>query len=112
MPPESRLLLEHYLHRTGKLASAHIGSAKPFIDFLLPIAHSSDVLLEAILTFSSSHLAARNCQKSLVGQFEHHAVALRALKFGVTAYASGNREIGIELFLSMLILCCVEVCPS
>ncbi|OBT75913.1 hypothetical protein VF21_04368 [Pseudogymnoascus sp. 05NY08] len=109
MPPESRFLLEHYLHRTGKLASAHIGSARPFIDSLLPVAHSSDVLLEAILTFSSSHLAAGNCHQSLVAQFEHHAVALRALKFGVTTYANGNREIGIELFLSMLILCCVEL---
>lgn len=112
LSPESKYLLDHYLHRTGKMASAHIGAFTPFTDSLLPIAHSSNVLLESMLTFSSFHLAARAPHTPPVNTFEHHALALRSVKLGITQYASGDKEAGLQLFLSMVMLCCVEVCAA
>lgn len=104
--------MDHYLHRTGKKASAHIGDYTPFTDSLLPITHSSDMLLESILTFSSFHLAATGSKSSRVKTFEHHALALRSVKYGLTQFAGGDMEMGVQLFLSMLMLCCVEVCAQ
>ena len=112
MSSQSKYLLDHYAHRTGKLASAHVGSFMPFTEALLPMAHSSDMILESILTFSSFHLPPSNFAASAVEAFEHQAEALRRLKRGLTEYASGNREIGPQLFLSMVMFCCVEVGAS
>lgn len=91
------------------MASAHIGDYAPFTDSLLPIAHASDMLLESILTFSSFHLTATGSQFSPVLTMEHQALALRQLKVGLTRYDCGDKDVGIQLFLSMLMLCCVEV---
>ena len=110
LKPESKFLLDHYLHRTGKMASAHVGHYTPFTDALLPIAHnSSPVLLDSILAFSSFHLRTSGSNFSSVNTLEHHALALRSLKYGLTRYSRGDKEMGIQLFLSMLMLCCVEV---
>ena len=109
---ESKYLLNHYLHQTGKMASGHVGDYTPFVDALLPIAHESDALLESILTFSSFHLAARGSDILFVNAAQHHALALRNLKLGLTRYAGGDFEVGMQLFLSMLMLCCVEVSIS
>lgn len=109
MSSQSKYLLDHYAHRTGKLASAHVGNFMPFTETLLPMVHSSNIILESILTFSSFHLPPSNSAAGAVDAFEHQALALRSLKFGITQYASGNREVGPQLFLSMVMLCCVEV---
>ncbi|RNJ57064.1 hypothetical protein D7B24_006456 [Verticillium nonalfalfae] len=107
--PESKFLLDHYLHRTGKMASAHVGTYTPFTDALLPIAHASDMLLDSVLTFSSFHLAASSPSNTTVNTLEQQALALRSLKYGITRYSRGDEDFGIPLFLSMLLLCCVEL---
>lgn len=109
---DQKYLLDHYLHRTGKMASAHVGNYTPFTDSLLPITHVSEMLLESILTFSSYHLAATGMDSSPVKTLEHQALALRNVKYSLTRYAGGDIEVGVQLFLSMLMLCCVEVCPN
>lgn len=109
MRTESKFLLDHYLHRTGKMASAHIGRYTPFIDALVPIAHTSTVLLDSILAFSSFHLTSSGSSVSPVNTLEHQALALRGLKYGITRYSRGDQDFGIPLFLSMLMMCCVEV---
>ncbi|EEY22927.1 conserved hypothetical protein [Verticillium alfalfae VaMs.102] len=107
--PESKFLLDHYLHRTGKMASAHVGTYTPFTDALLPIAHASAMLLDSVLTFSSFHLAASSPSNTTVNTLEQQALALRSLKYGITRYSRGDEDFGIPLFLSMLLLCCVEL---
>lgn len=92
------------------MASAHIGHYTPFTHALLPIAHtSSAVLLNSILAFSSFYLIKSGSSFAPVSTLEHHAPALRSLKYSLTQYSRGDRDIGIQLFLSMLILYCVEV---
>jgi hypothetical protein len=113
--PESRYLLDHYLHSTGKKASAHVGNQgkyTPFTDALMPVANESAMLFESILTFSCFHLAANNSSLSMVDTLEQHSVALQSLKYGITKYSKGDRVFGIQLFLSMLMLTCTEVCQS
>ena len=110
MRRESKYLLDHYLHRTGRMASAHVGDYTPFTHSILPVANSSDMLLDAVLTFSSFHLSVRTSNFNAVDTLEQHALALRGLQSGVTKYSSGDRETGLQLFLSLLMLCCVEVC--
>ena len=110
--PGSRYLLDHYLHSTGKKASAHVGnhgSYTPFTDALMPVANDSAMLFEAILTFSCFHLAANSSTLSVVDTLEQHSIALQSLKYGITRYSSNDRVFGIQLFLSMLMLTCTEV---
>ncbi|KAL2862494.1 Zn(II)2Cys6 transcription factor [Aspergillus lucknowensis] len=106
---ESKFLLDHYLHRTGKMASAHVGTYTPFTDALLPIADASTMLLDSILAFSSFHLATTGSNVSPVSLFEQQGLALRTLKYGITQYSHGDKDAGIQVFLSMLMLCCVEL---
>lgn len=94
------------------MASAHVGTYTPFTDALLPIADASTMLLNSILTFSSFHLAASGSNVAPANTLEQQALALRSLKYGVTRYSRGDRDSGIQLFLSMLMLCCVEVCAA
>jgi hypothetical protein len=111
--PGSRYLLDHYLHSTGKKASAHVGNQgkyTPFTDALMPVANESTMLFESILTFSCFHLAANSSSLSMVDTLEQHSVALQSLKHGITKYSKGDRIFGIQLFLSMLMLTCTEVC--
>lgn len=107
--PGSRYLLDHYLHSTGKKASAHVGNYTPFTDALMPIADASAMLFESILTFSCFHLAANGSVVSPVNMLEQHGLALKSLKYGITRYSHGDKDFGIPLFLSMLMLTCTEV---
>ncbi|KAM0283121.1 hypothetical protein ACHAQH_002601 [Verticillium albo-atrum] len=91
------------------MASAHVGTYTPFTDALLPIAHASAMLLDSVLTFSSFHLAASSPSITTVNTLEQQALALRSLKYGITRYSRGDKDFGIPLFLSMLVLCCVEL---
>lgn len=112
LPPDSRFLLEHYIHKTGVLSTAHIRNFAPFVGTLLPVAVSNEVLLQSMLAFSGSHLSQYSTSYNGKAQYKHLAQSLQGLKLGLTQYATGDRSVGLQLFLSIVILCITEVCAS
>jgi hypothetical protein len=58
--PASRILFDHYLHRTTGVMSIYQGESNPFIARLLPIAIGNDLILQSVLAVSGIHYAADN----------------------------------------------------
>lgn len=112
LPPESRLLLEHYVHKTGVLSTAHIRTFTPFVDTLVPIAASNNVLLQSMLALSGFHLSQHSGSFHAETKYNHLAQSLQGLKCGLTKYATGDAALGLQLFLSIVILCINEVCMA
>lgn len=83
----------------------------PFINILLPIAAWSDMVMQAVLALSGVHAAAHQVRSiHTIATYEHLAQALRGLKYGLTKFVAGNTELGLELTLTALLLCFIEVC--
>ncbi|RJE27590.1 C6 transcription factor [Aspergillus sclerotialis] len=109
LPPESKLLLEHYVHKTGVLSTAHIRTFTPFVDTLVPIAASNNVLLQSMLALSGFHLSQHSTCSYDKTKYNHLAQSLQGLKYGLTKYATGDTALGLQLFLSIIILCINEL---
>lgn len=110
--PMSRVLFDHYIHRTTKILSVFQGAINPFLVKLLPIAMSHDLVLQSLLAFSGVHYNYLNgtlpCQTSLL----HYGIALKQVKHGLTSIAQGEQTIALPLLAAALILCTLEVCTA
>ena len=109
--PYSKKLLHHYVHRTTKVIALYQTSGKknPFVAELLPMAVSSNLILDGLLACSGIHLA------NLVGgtvdetTWVHYGQAIQAQKFGLTTLTQGNSEVLVSLLVTAMLLCIFEV---
>ena len=110
---ESRYLWQHFVHRTSTIVTAKGQSERnPFITILLPIAMSSDLVMQALLSFSGYHYREHDPKQYCLSTDQHYAQALRGLKFGITKFVNGQHEKPLELLLAMLMLSLMEVSSS
>ena len=107
--PASRILFEHYLHRTHKIMAVCKGSRTPFVHELVPIAMSSRLVLNGLLAFSGIHYG------DLIGgvnqeiTWVHYGQAIQGLKYGLTQYMHGKSDDILSLVITTTILCIAEV---
>jgi hypothetical protein len=108
--PKSRILFDHYLHRTNKTVARCRRETNPFIMQLVPIAMSHDLIFQSLLAFSGIHF--HYSSGTPVGEttLTHYGQAVQAQKFGITFLVSrGNEDTIVPLLITSLILCIVEV---
>ncbi|KAL1892564.1 hypothetical protein Cpir12675_004493 [Ceratocystis pirilliformis] len=54
----SNNFLEHYLHMTTEILVSNTKAENPFLQYVMPLAHSDDSLMEAVLCLGGTHLCA------------------------------------------------------
>ncbi|RFU27346.1 hypothetical protein B7463_g9004, partial [Scytalidium lignicola] len=107
--PKSRILFDHYLHRTNKTVARCCGETNTFIMQLLPITMSHDLVFHSLLALSGFHF--HYTSGTPVGETTliHYGQAIQAQKFGITFLLSGgNEDTVVPLLITSLILCIVE----
>lgn len=105
----SRVLFEYYYHKTASHVSAHPHDFNPFIKHLMPLAVSHDLILQSLLAWSGSHLSIISIEVKATTCM-HYAQAIQGIKHGLTKYATGQEDMIMELLISTLMLCFIEVC--
>lgn len=108
--PMQQQLYQHYLRKTAHSISSFHDHTNPFITYILPIAESDDMVLQAILALSGAQLSNQTStsRDMKVIASTHYTLALRGLKFGITEYTNGQ-EVVIPLLSATLLMCLVEV---
>ncbi len=106
--PTSRILFEYYYHKTASHVSAHPQNFNPFIKQLMPWAVSNDLILQSLLAWSGSHLSIISTEVKETTCL-HYAQAIRGIKYGLTKHAAGEEDVVMQLLISTLMLCFIEV---
>ncbi|KAH6974298.1 fungal-specific transcription factor domain-containing protein [Ilyonectria sp. MPI-CAGE-AT-0026] len=106
--PDSKRLFYHYLHRTNKAIAICQGTRNPFVADLIPMAMSSDLILDSLLACSGIHYA--DLAGSPVEQttWLHYGQAIQGQKFGLTRLAEGQDQLLVPLLVTAMLLCIVE----
>lgn len=107
--PECFQLLSHYLATTADCMANGSTPVNPFLVQVVPLAFSSDLLLQLVLTQSAAHRAFRS--KSDVDDMadSQYTKALRLFRKGVTEFIDGKESNPLLLTVGALIMCFTEV---
>ncbi|KAK7417300.1 hypothetical protein QQZ08_011680 [Neonectria magnoliae] len=87
--PVSRRLFHHYLHRTNKVIAICQGKRNPFVAELIPMAMSSDLILDGLLACTGIHYADLAGGPVEQTTWLHYGQAIQGQKFGLTWLAEG-----------------------
>lgn len=68
------------------------------------------MVLQAVLALSGVHFERHSPEKHIVATYEHFAQALRSLKYGLTRFVAGQTDLALELSVTTLLFCFIEVC--
>ena len=107
--PESYQLLNHYLATTADCMANGSTPINPFLVQIVPLAFTSDLLLQLVLTQSAAHRAFRclnDCDE--VAQ-SHYTKALQLFRQGVTDFIDGKESNPLMLTVGALVMCFTEV---
>lgn len=102
-------LLGHYLSVTTKSMDNGSTHENPFIVQLVPLAFSSDLVLQLILTQSAVHRASRLLPDTAVVASQHYNQSLRLFQRSISNYNSEQSVELLTLTVGALIMCFVEV---
>ncbi|GES59945.1 C6 transcription factor [Aspergillus terreus] len=106
--PESYQLLNHYLATTADCMANGSTPINPFLVQIVPLAFTSDLLLQLVLTQSAAHRAFRclnDCDE--VAQ-SHYTKALQLFRQGVTDFIDGKESNPLMLTVGALVMCFTE----
>ncbi|KPM42695.1 hypothetical protein AK830_g3895 [Neonectria ditissima] len=106
--PVSRRLFHHYLHRTNKVIAICQGKRNPFVAELVPMAMSSDLILDGLLACSGIHYADLAGGPVEQTTWLHYGQAIQGQKFGLTRLAEGQSHLLVPLLVTAMLLCIVE----
>lgn len=70
------------------------------------------MVLQAVLALSGVHFGEEKSSHHVVATYEHYAQALRSLKYGLTKFVTGQPELALELLVTTLLFCFMEVSVS
>lgn len=102
-------LFGHYIQTTANSMSNGSTSSNPFLVQLLPLAVSSNLVLESILVQSCAHRAVRTPVTIGPDVLILYNKSLRSLRSAIDNNAAHGKEDLLSLIASMLILCFTEV---
>ncbi|KAE8377370.1 fungal-specific transcription factor domain-containing protein [Aspergillus bertholletiae] len=106
--PESFQLLSHYLATTADVMANGSTPVNPFLVQIVPLAFSSDLLLQLVLTQSAAHRAFRCRNDSDEVAQNHYTKALQLFRKGVTEFIDGKESNPLMLTVGALVMCFTE----
>lgn len=107
--PESYQLLSHYLATTADCMANGSTPVNPFLVQIVPLAFTSDLLLQLVLTQSAAHRAFRCRNDSDEVAQSHYTKALQLFRKGVTDFIDGKESNPLMLTVGALLMCFTEV---
>ncbi|OJJ50628.1 hypothetical protein ASPZODRAFT_137783 [Penicilliopsis zonata CBS 506.65] len=105
---ESFQLLNHYLATTADCMANGSTPINPFLVQIVPLAFSSDLLLQLVLTQSAAHRAFRRRDESDTVAQNHYGKALQRFRKGVTEFIEGKESNSLLLTVGALLMCFTE----
>ncbi|PWY75507.1 C6 transcription factor [Aspergillus heteromorphus CBS 117.55] len=106
--PDSYQLLSHYLATTADCMANGSTPVNPFLVQIVPLAFSSDLLLQLVLTQSAAHRAFRSRKESDEVAQRHYTKALQLFRKGVTEFIDGKESNPLMLTVGALVMCFTE----
>ncbi|PWY66805.1 hypothetical protein BO94DRAFT_479247 [Aspergillus sclerotioniger CBS 115572] len=106
--PDSYQLLSHYLATTADCMANGSTPINPFLVQIVPLAFSSDLLLQLVLTQSAAHRAFRSRKESDEVAQSHYTTALQLFRKGVTEFIDGKESNALMLTVGALVMCFTE----
>jgi uncharacterized membrane protein len=106
---ESYQLLSHYLATTADCMANGSTPVNPFLVQIVPLAFSSDLLLQLVITQSAAHRAFRSRDDSDTIAHSHYSKALKHFRRGVTDFIDGKESNPLMLLVGALLMCFTEV---
>ncbi|RHZ47000.1 uncharacterized protein CDV56_103846 [Aspergillus thermomutatus] len=106
--PESFQLLSHYLATTADCMANGSTPVNPFLVQIVPLAFTSDLLLQLVLTQSAAHRAFRCRNDSDEVAQSHYTKALQLFRKGVTDFIDGKESNPLMLTVGALLMCFTE----
>lgn len=107
--PDSYQLLSHYLATTADCMANGSTPINPFLVQIVPLAFTSDLLLQLVLTQSAAHRAFRSQNESDEIAQSHYTKALRLFRREVTELIDGKETNPLMLTVGALVMCFTEV---
>ena len=110
--PHALLLLQHYLEDTSTFLVAKSRSYNPYVGLIVPLAHSDDLIMNAILALSGTQLAFKTPENEdiQVVTRRHYSYTLQKLSVAVADESiCTDIQATLRLILVLLVLCYVEV---
>ncbi|PLB50649.1 hypothetical protein P170DRAFT_353454 [Aspergillus steynii IBT 23096] len=105
---ESFQLLSHYLATTADCMANGSTPVNPFLVQIVPLAFTSDLLLQLVLTQSAAHRAFRSRNDSDEIAQSHYTKALQLFRKGVTEFINGKESNSLMLTVGALVMCFTE----
>lgn len=106
---ESYQLLSHYLATTADCMANGSTPVNPFLVQIVPLAFSSDLLLQLVITQSAAHRAFRSRDESDTIAHGHYTKALQHFRREVTDFIDGKESNPLMLLVGALLMCFTEV---
>ncbi|PYH47170.1 Zn(II)2Cys6 transcription factor [Aspergillus saccharolyticus JOP 1030-1] len=101
-------LLSHYMATTADCMANGSTPINPFLVQIVPLAFSSDLLLQLVLTQSAAHRAFRRLKDSDEVAQSHYTKALQLFRRGVTEFIEGKESNPLILTVGALVMCFTE----
>ncbi|RAH51104.1 Zn(II)2Cys6 transcription factor [Aspergillus brunneoviolaceus CBS 621.78] len=101
-------LLSHYMATTADCMANGSTPINPFLVQIVPLAFSSDLLLQLVLTQSAAHRAFRRLNDSDEVAQSHYTKALQLFRKGVTEFIDGQESNPLILTVGALVMCFTE----
>lgn len=108
LPQNSRLLLEHYYHRTADVMSARPRAANPYVTQLIPISFSNDLVLQTMLVLSGVHYEEDVSMSCQAATWSHYGKLIKSIKSELTRHVCGNEARVVPLLIATMMLSFVE----
>ncbi|THC91765.1 hypothetical protein EYZ11_008772 [Aspergillus tanneri] len=105
---ESFQLLSHYLATTADCMANGSTPVNPFLVQIVPLAFTSDLLLQLVLTQSAAHRAFRGRNETDQVAQTHYTKALQLFRRGVSEFIDGKESNPLMLTVGALVMCFTE----
>lgn len=107
--PDSYQLLSHYLSTTADCMANGSTPINPFLVQIVPLAFTSDLLLQLVITQSAAHRAFRRRDETDAVAHSHYTKAIQLFRHGVTEFIEGKESNPLMLLVGALVMCFTEV---
>lgn len=108
---ESYQLLNHYLSSTADCMANGSLPINPFLVQIIPLAFSSDLLLQLVLTQSAAHRAFRFQRGADAVSQDQYTKALQRFRGGISKFIGEAEATPLTLTVGALLMCFTEVTP-
>lgn len=106
---ESYSLLSHYLSTTADCMANGSTPVNPFLVQIVPLAFTSDLLLQLVITQSAAHRAFKLGNDTNAVAHTHYTKAIQLFRQGVTEFIDGKEPNPLMLLVGALLMCFTEV---